>query len=157
MTNAEMVAAVERHMDAERRRDFDAMVETMTVDCYRKQPGFGFHLRGGRPASRAYYEAWFTSFRGSPEENPRPPAFADEFMVLPLHSTLTMERDFLGIRATGRTARLPMMTLFPFKDGLVHAEETIYDTASFCEQLGISREEMSSALQALAARFEPGS
>jgi SnoaL-like polyketide cyclase len=155
MTKDEMIRAFDNHIAAEQGGDYDAMVDTMTVDCHRQQPGFGFDLRGGRTAHRHYYRAWFGAFQTTPDSTTDSShrAFGEDALVLWMNVQLTMQHDFLGIAATGRTARLPMVTIFRFKNGLVRAEITHYDTATMCTELGLSRAEMASALQALAARY----
>jgi steroid delta-isomerase-like uncharacterized protein len=151
MTNDEMTDAFQRHMEAEHRGDLDAMVNTMSEDCYREQPGYGFVLRGGRPASRAYYDAWFSAFPPSGGGQLLGRAFGDDVMVLWMNASMTMEGDFLGIPATHRTASVRAVTIVPFRDGLPQAEITHIDSASWCEQIGIPRDEMKAALQSLVA------
>jgi steroid delta-isomerase-like uncharacterized protein len=150
-----MDEALAVHMAAELRGDLDEMVATMSEECYRRQPGFGFSIEG-RPSSREYYAAWFPAFQSpgqaAPELNGR--AYGEDSVVLWMVVTLVMVQDFLGIEATHRSATLPMITIFTFRDGLVESETTHYDTADMCEQLGIDRAEMTGALRGLAARFE---
>ena len=150
MAHEEMIDTFRRHMDAEHRGDLDAMVNTMSEDCYREQPGFGYVLRGGRAASRAHYETWFSAFRPGGEGEILGRAFGDDVMVLWMVGSQIMEGDYLGISATHRTATVPTVVIVPFHDGLPQAELVYFDTATWCEQLGISREAMKAALQHFA-------
>jgi SnoaL-like domain len=153
LTKDEMIAAWQRHVDAEVRRDYDEMVNTMSEDCYRKNIGFGYHLRGGHSAHRAHYEAWFGAFQSLGGEI-LGSAFGDDVIVQWMESTQLMKGDYLGIPATNRTASGPLVVIAPFRDGLVEAEIVYFDTLSWCEQLGIPLATMRSAMQRFAARYD---
>jgi steroid delta-isomerase-like uncharacterized protein len=154
MTHEEIDRALAVHLAAEQRGDIDEMVATMSTRCCRRQPGFGFYIEG-RPSSSEYYAAWFPAFQPpgdvAPELGGR--AYGENTVVLWMVVSLTMKKDFLGVKATNRTARLPMITVFTFRDGLVESETTHYDTADMCDQLGIDRQEMIEAYAWLAAKY----
>lgn len=49
------------HREAEARRDYDAIMDTFTPDCYLETIALGFRSEG-REAARAAYVGYFTAF-----------------------------------------------------------------------------------------------
>jgi len=61
MNQAEMARLFQVHRGAEARRDYDAVLETFTEDCYLETVPFGVRSEG-RAAARAAYVGYFTAF-----------------------------------------------------------------------------------------------
>ncbi|MFI5215974.1 MAG: ester cyclase [Candidatus Limnocylindria bacterium] len=64
---------------------------------------------------------------------------------------MTFGGDFLGQRATGRTAELPVFCLFACEAGVLRSERFFFDLASLCEQIGVPVADLSAALRPLRA------
>jgi ketosteroid isomerase-like protein len=67
------------HREAEARRDYDAVMDTFTTDCYLETIALGLRSQG-REAARAAYVGYFTAF---PDLTPdaQAVAFGDDAMV----------------------------------------------------------------------------
>ena len=50
---------------------------------------------------------------------------------------MTFGGDFLGVKATGRTAELPAASIFQFRDGLIVRERFLFDLAALCEAIDV--------------------
>jgi hypothetical protein len=95
VTNDEMAALFNHHRDAEGRRDFDAIIDTFTDDCFLDTMALGSHSQG-REAARAAYAAYFTAF---PDLKPvdEGMAFGENVMVTWGHLTGTSQGEWLGL------------------------------------------------------------
>ena len=143
MTPDEMLAHYKRHRTAEDARDFPAVMQTLTPDCFLEQVSLGLRSDGEDEATRAY-EEWFGAF---PDLGPIPEgiAFGDDVLVAygQLHGT--MKEQWLGLAPTGREFTVPLVNIVPFKDGLMHGERILYDAATFAEQVGLDVQELRAA------------
>jgi hypothetical protein len=143
MTPDEMLAAYRRHRVAEDARDFAAVMETLTPDCFLEQVSLGLRSDGKHDATRAY-EEWFGAF---PDLGPIPEgiAFGDDVLVAygQLHGT--MKGQWLGLAPTRRDFTVPLVNIVPFKEGLMHGELILYDAATFAEQVGLDVHELRAA------------
>src|SRR5436305_1043089 len=61
MDTDEMRALFEAHREAEKRRDFAAILDTFADDCYLETVPLGLRS-AGKESTRASYEAFFTAF-----------------------------------------------------------------------------------------------
>ena len=140
MTPDEMLAVHREHRAAGDRHDFEAVMATLTPDCFLEQVSLGLRSDGKDDATRAY-EEWFGAF---PDLGPIPEgiAFGDDVLVAygQLHGTMT--GPWLGLAATGREFTVPLVNIVPFKDGLVRGERILYDAAMFVEQVGLEVHEL---------------
>ena len=138
-----MLAIYRRHRAAEDARDFPAVMETLAADCFLEQVSLGLRSDGRDDATRAY-EEWFGAF---PDLGPIPEgiAFGDDTLVAygQLHGTMT--DHWLGLAPTGRDFTVPLVNIVPFKDGLMHGERILYDSAAFAEQVGLDVHELRAA------------
>jgi len=64
---------------------------------------------------------------------------------------MTFGGDFLGQRATGKTAELPVFCVFVCEGGVLRSERFFFDLASLCEQIGVPVADLSEALRPLRA------
>jgi steroid delta-isomerase-like uncharacterized protein len=141
-----MLALYREHRAAEDRRDFAAVLTTLTPDCFLEHVSLGLRNVGKEDARRAY-EEWFGAF---PDLGPIPEgiAFGEDVLVAygQLHGT--MQQAWLGLAPSGRAFTVPLVNIVPFQDGLMRGERIFYDAASYADQLGIDLAE----LRAAAAR-----
>ena len=68
-----------RHREAEARRDYDAVMDTFTVNCYLETVPLGLRSEG-RDAARAAYVGYFTAFPDLAPDD-QAVAFGDDAMV----------------------------------------------------------------------------
>lgn len=64
---------------------------------------------------------------------------------------MTFRGDFLGQRATGKTAELPVFCLMATRDGMLRSERFFFDLAALCEQIDVPVATISAALRPLRA------
>ena len=62
---------------------------------------------------------------------------------------MTFGGDFLGERATGKTAELPIFCVFACEGGVLRSERFFFDLAALCEQIGVPVARLSDALRPL--------
>ena len=143
MTADEMLALYQRHRAAEEVRDFPAVMQTFTPDCFLEHVSLGLRSDGKHEATKAYEEL----FGAFPDLGPIPGgiAFGDDVLVAfgQLHGT--MSGQWLSLETTRRTFTIPLVNIVPFKDGLMHGERLFYDVATLCEQAGLDVQELRAA------------
>ena len=104
--------------EAERSRDFDAILETFVEDCYLEtHPG----LRSeGKAATRLAYEGYFTAF---PDLMPDDQGEAIGTDALVVWGTLrgTSGGDWVGVPPSGGSFAVPFANVTGFRDGLMAA------------------------------------
>ena len=101
-----------RHSVAEARRDIDGLIATLAPDCVDEIVGTGLRWEG-HAGARAYYTELFAAFPDNTFDMTDiviGPQGVFEAVVL----AATHERDFAGLRATGRRVRLELGILFPW-------------------------------------------
>lgn len=64
---------------------------------------------------------------------------------------VTFGGDFLNVRATGKSADLPIFCVMAVRDGQLTSERFFFDLASLCEQIDVPVETLSAALRPLRA------
>jgi steroid delta-isomerase-like uncharacterized protein len=135
MERDSMMSLFRRHRDAEARRDYDAVIDTFTSDCYLETVALGTRSEG-RAAARAAYVAYFTAF---PDLSPQDEGFAAGDDVLVSWGTLrgTSQGPWFGVPPGGRTFAVPFTNVSRFKGDLMHGESIYFDLATLCEQAGV--------------------
>jgi steroid delta-isomerase-like uncharacterized protein len=143
MTADEMQQLFQHHRDAEARRDYDAVIETFTEDCYLATIALARRSEG-RAAARAAYVAYFTAF---PDLTPADDGFAFGDDVLVSWGTLqgTSEGEWLGVAPSGGSFRVPFTNVTEFQDGRMKGESIYFDLATLCEQAGLPLAEIRAA------------
>jgi steroid delta-isomerase-like uncharacterized protein len=141
-----MEALFRQHREAEARRDYDAVIETFTEDCYLATIALGLRSEG-REACRASYVGYFTAF---PDLSPDDQAFAfgDDALVTWGHLEGTSGGDWLGVPPSGGTFRVPFTNVTTFKDDLMAGESIYFDLATLCEQAGLPLDAIRAAAKA---------
>lgn len=139
MTRDEMRRLFERHRDAERARDYDAILDTFVDDCFLETQALGLRSQGREAVRRTYEEGYFAAF---PDLEPEDvgEAFGDDVMVVWGTLRGTSEGEWMGVAPTGRSFVVPFANVTPFRDGLMEGEAIYFDLATLCEQAGFSLE-----------------
>jgi steroid delta-isomerase-like uncharacterized protein len=137
------------HRDAEARRDYDAILDTFTTDCYLETVPLGLRSEG-RDAARAAYVGYFTAF---PDLNPDDQGMAvgDDSLVVWGFLRGTSGGEWLGVPPSGGRFSVPFTNVTTFRNGRMAGESIYFDLATLCEQTGIPVEQVRSAARARAA------
>ena len=146
MDQEAMMRCFRAHRDAEARRDYDAVIETFTPDCYLETVALGLRSEG-RDAARASYVAYFTAF---PDLAPDDEGFAAGDDVLVSWGTLrgTSKGEWLGVPPGGGSFAVRFTNVSDFKDGRMRGETIYFDLATLCEQAGVSVADVRAAARA---------
>ena len=138
-----MKVLFEAHRDAEKRRDFDAILDTFTDDCYLETVPLGLRSHG-KDATRASYEALFTAF---PDLEPDDvgTAIGDDVLVVWGFLQGSSGGDWLGVPPSGKPFKVPFTNVTTFKDGLMAGESIYFDVATLCEQTALPLNEIRTA------------
>jgi steroid delta-isomerase-like uncharacterized protein len=149
MTTDEMNALFQAHRDAEKRRDFDAILATFTDDCYLETVPLGLRSHG-KEATRQSYEAFFTAF---PDLEPDDvgTAIGDDVLVVWGSLQGSSGGDWLGVPPSGKPFKVPFTNVTTFKDGRMAGESIYFDAATLCEQAGLPLDQIRAAAKARAA------
>jgi len=153
MTPDEMHALFQVHRDAEARRDYDAVLDTFTPDCYLATTPLGTRSQG-REAARAAYVAYFTAF---PDLAPVDEGFAygDDVLVSWGQLRGTSGGEWLGIPPSGGSFSVPFTNITTFADGRMAGETISFDLATLCEQAGLPLEQVRAAAKARVSGSAP--
>jgi steroid delta-isomerase-like uncharacterized protein len=132
MDAAQMEQLFRAHRDAERRRDFNSIMQTFTEDCYLETIALGIRSQG-QAAARTAYVAYFTGF---PDLTPadRGVAFGENVMVAWGFLNGTSGGDWLGVPPSGKSFVVPFTNIATFRDQLMLGESIYFDLATLCEQ-----------------------
>jgi steroid delta-isomerase-like uncharacterized protein len=138
-----------QHREAETRRDYDAVMDTFTSDCYLETIALGLRSEG-REAARAAYVGYFTAF---PDLKPddQAVAFGDDAMVAWGYLRGTSGGDWLGVPPSGRSFAVPFTNIARFSRDLMTGESIYFDLATLCEQAALPLDEIRAAAKARAA------
>jgi steroid delta-isomerase-like uncharacterized protein len=138
------------HREAEARRDYDAVIETFTPDCYLETIALGLRSEG-REAARAAYVNYFTAF---PDLTPddQGVSFGDDVMVAWGFLRGTSGGDWLGVPPSGGSFAVPFTNVATFEGDLMAGESIYYDLATLCEQAGLPLDRIRAAAKERAAR-----
>jgi steroid delta-isomerase-like uncharacterized protein len=144
-----MLTEFVRHRDAEKRRDYDAIIDTFVDDCYIETVALGLRS-DGRGATRAAYIAYFTAF---PDLDSDYQGFAAGDDVLVGWGVLrgSSGGDWLGVAPTGGSFAVRFTNVATFRGGQMAGESIYFDVATLCEQAGFSLDEVRAAAKARAA------
>lgn len=124
-----------RHRDAEARRDYDAVIDTFTEDCYIETIALGIR-RDGREAARKAYVGYFTAFPDlAPDDHGF--AFGDDHLVTWGLLRGTSGGDWFGVAPSGGSFAVPFTNVARFKGDRMQGESIYFDLATLCEQAGL--------------------
>ena len=140
------------HREAEARRDYDAVIETFTEDCYLETIALGLRSEG-RAAARAAYVGYFTAFPDlAPDDQGL--AFGDDVIVAWGFLRGASGGDWLGVPPSGKSFVVPFTNVARFKGGLMAGESIYFDLATLCEQAGLPLDDVRASAKARAATAE---
>jgi steroid delta-isomerase-like uncharacterized protein len=149
MEPATMGALFRAHRDAEARRDYDAIIDTFTDDCYLHTVALG-SFSVGRDACHAAYVAYFTAFPDlAPDDEGV--AFGDNVLITWGHLRGTSGGPWLGVPPSGKSFEVPFTNVTTFADDRMAGESIYFDLATLCEQAGLPLDEVRAAAKARAA------
>src|SRR4249919_3794555 len=125
MNEAEMARLFQVHREAEVRRDYDAVLETFTEDCYLATVPLGLRSEG-RAAARAAYVGYFTAFPDlAPDDEGT--AFGEDVMVTWGQLAGTSGGHWLGVPPTRKRFRVPFTNVTTFANGRMAGESIYFD------------------------------
>ena len=123
------------HREAEARRDYDAVIDTFTEDCYLETVALGFRSEG-REAARAAYVGYFTAFPDLMPDD-QGAAYGEDVMVAWGLLRGTSGGEWLGVPPSGGAFAVPFTNVATFKNGRMAGESIYFDLATLCEQAGL--------------------
>lgn len=137
------------HREAEARRDYDAVIDTFTTDCYLETVALGLRSEG-REAARAAYIAYFTAF---PDLAPEDQGFAAGDDVLVSWGMLrgTSGGEWLGVAPSGGSFAVQFTNVSTFEEGHMRGETIYFDLATLCEQAKLPIDAIRDAARARAS------
>lgn len=137
------------HREAEARRDYDAVIDTFTTDCYLETVALGLRSEG-REAARAAYVGYFTAF---PDLAPEDQGFAAGDDVLVSWGMLrgTSGGEWLGVAPSGGSFAVQFTNVSTFKEGHMRGETIYFDLATLCEQAKLPIDAIRDAARARVA------
>lgn len=134
MEQAEMIALVERHLNAEGAGDIEGAVEVYTDDIVHDAVGFPGSPRKGKESAREFYGFLTANFR-TEEEKPVRRFFDGDSMILEQTMTGSVIGEMLGIPGNGRRVSFGILHVFDFRDGLISREQVWLDSGAIAAQL----------------------
>jgi steroid delta-isomerase-like uncharacterized protein len=141
----EMETLFRVHREAEARRDYDAVIDTLAEDCYLETVPLGLRSEG-RDAARAAYIGYFTAFPDlAPEDEGV--AFSDDVMVVWGHLKGSSGGEWLGVPPSGGAFWVPFTNITTFVDGHMAGESIYFDLATLCDQAGLPLNAIRAAAQ----------
>jgi predicted ester cyclase len=149
VTKDEMVAVMDRHEEAENRRDAQAAVETFVEDCYYLNMPFGARFEG-KQGVMLNYLGIFTALPDY-ESDRRLMVAGEDFLYEEGVIRGTFEGPVLHLEPTGRRAEFEFTAYIPFRDSLMLAEHVMYDGAQLADQLGVSLADVMSLRAAMGS------
>ena len=151
MDREEMIELFRLHRDAESRRDYDAIIDTFTENCYIETVALGLRSEG-RAATGAAYVGYFTAF---PDLAPDDHGLAAGEDVLVAWGVLagTSGGEWLGVPPTSGTFAVQFANVSTFRDGRMAGESIYFDVATLCEQAGLPLGDVRAAAKARAANI----
>ena len=126
--------AVPLHREAQARRDYDAIMETFTRDCYLETVALGLRSNG-RDAARTAYVGYVTSFPDLAPDDHGSGARRRPRCLGVLQDT--SGGDWLGVPPSRGSFAVPFTSVSTFKDERMASESTYFDLATLCEQAGL--------------------
>ena len=134
------------HRDAEARRDYDAVIDTFTDDCYIETVALGIR-RDGREAARKAYVGYFTAFPDlAPDDQGF--AFGDDYLVTWGVLRGTSGGEWFGVPPSGGTFAVQFTNVTRFKNKHMQGESIYFDLATLCDQAGLPLDAVRSAASA---------
>jgi len=135
LTPQRMIEMVSAYGAAKNRRDIDAALQLCSDDFFLEVVPFSNRI-DGKEKVRNHLERLSEGFPDNVAVR-EAITVGDDLVVSLWRLRGTMRGRFLGMAPTGRTIDVPMISVFPFKDGKLAAERIFYDVATFCREAGL--------------------
>jgi steroid delta-isomerase-like uncharacterized protein len=135
MSREKIQELFDRRRDAVNRHDSATLAMLFDPACLVESPAAGGTV-SGRAAVERVHQAWFTAFPDF--------VYSDHELLIDgdrVAEVATMSGadtgGFMGLPATGKPFRVPVITLSTVKDGLIVHERRIYDFTGLLVQIGV--------------------
>lgn len=148
MDRREMDQLFDQHREAERARDYDAIMATFGDDCFLETVPLA-RRAVGTEAVRAAYVGFFTTF---PDLTPEDDGRAHGQDVVVVWGTLrgTSEGAWFGVPPSGRSFAVPFANVALCRHGRMIGESIYFDLASLCEQATLPLDQLRAAAREAA-------
>jgi ketosteroid isomerase-like protein len=147
LSPARMRTVVEEYARAKSRADVDGALACCHDDFVLETVSFGLASHG-KAETALHLHAFFHSFPDYAVTLDEL-TFGDASVACWGTARMTMRGDILDVRATGRTAELPIFCAFRFRDGLLASERFFFDLVTLTEGIGVPLATMQRALGAV--------
>jgi len=134
MTRGDIVALIDRRNAAYDRRDIDALTALHAEDGVVESLLAG--VVTGRPAIGEIYRTWLTAFPDVQIKNDDLIVDGDRAVQASILSG-TDQGGLMGLPASQKPFRLPMVHIYTFGDGSITHERRIYDFTGLLVQIGV--------------------
>jgi steroid delta-isomerase-like uncharacterized protein len=147
--STDLVTLVAAYAGAKSRQDVAAALAVCDDGFVLDTPAFGTRSRG-KAETAAQLQAFFAAF---PDYAVTLDGRVAEGDAVACWGTVTMSLRgrVVDIVPTGRTARVPFVSVFTGRAGRLTGERFFFDLATLCTQLGVSTDRMAATLAALRA------
>ena len=135
MTREEIVKLVNRRREAFARLDAEALAADHAEDGVHESPAAGGTVTG-REAIAKFYRAWFAGFPDVTMDWSDLVIDGDRVVEVATASG-TDTGGFMGLPATGKRFRLPVVFMFTLTDGLIAHQRSVYDFTGMLVQIGV--------------------
>jgi steroid delta-isomerase-like uncharacterized protein len=135
LTPDRMIEIVSSYGGAKNRRQIDAALQLCRDDFFIEIVPFSNKIEG-KEKVRVHLERLSEAFPDNVAVR-EAITVGDGIVVSLWHLRGTMRGKFFGMEPTGKRIDVPMISVFPFKDGALAAERIFYDVATFCRQAGL--------------------
>ena len=136
MTRQDVEDVFARREQAIRRRDAEMLASLHSVDGVLESPTAGGTVHGRR-AIEDVYRKWFSAFPDAAFTADEPPLIDGNRVAQRFTMSGTDTGGFLGLPATGKAFRMPLVALFEFTEREIARERRIYDFTGLLIQIGV--------------------
>ena len=134
LTRKQIEAIFERRIKAHQKLDAEALLVDYADECVVESPTGGTHT--GRTAIRKTIQAWFDGFPDLKVESDGLHIDGNNVTWV-LTAEGTDVGGFLGVPATGKRFRIPIVFLYELKGGKIVRERRVYDFTGLLVQIGV--------------------
>ena len=136
MTRQDVENVFARRDQAIKRRDAVTLASLHSENGVLESPTAGGIVHGRR-AIEDVYRKWFAAFPDALFTADEPPLIDGNRVAQRFTMSGTDTGGFLGLPATGKAFRMPLVTLFEFNDREIAHKRRIYDFTGLLIQIGV--------------------